>query len=43
MVGYEDYYAFWENLNASRDQYELTGYPIAVMLKNMPIVLYLAA
>lgn len=27
MVGYEDYYAFWENLNASRDQYELTGYP----------------
>ena len=27
MIGYEDYYAFWENLNASRDQYELTGYP----------------
>lgn len=27
MVGYEDNYAFWENLNASRDQYELTGYP----------------
>lgn len=27
MVGYEDYYAFWENLSASRDQYELTGYP----------------
>ncbi|WP_293714483.1 TonB-dependent receptor [uncultured Parabacteroides sp.] len=27
MVGYEDYYAFWENLGASRDQYELTNYP----------------
>jgi len=27
MVGYEDYYAFWENLAASRDQYELTNYP----------------
>ena len=27
MIGYEDYYAFWENLSASRDQYELTGYP----------------
>ena len=27
MVGYEDYYAFWENLDASRDQYELVDYP----------------
>lgn len=27
MIGYEDYYAFWENLGASRDQYELTDYP----------------
>lgn len=27
MIGYEDYYATWENLSASRDQYELTGYP----------------
>lgn len=27
MVGYEDYYAFWENLSASRDQYKMTGYP----------------
>lgn len=27
MVGYEDYYAFWENLGASRDQYLLTDYP----------------
>lgn len=27
MIGYEDYYAFWENLNASRDQYELMDYP----------------
>lgn len=27
MIGYEDYYAFWENLDASRDQYQLTSYP----------------
>lgn len=27
MIGYEDYYAFWENLSASRDQYKMTGYP----------------
>lgn len=27
MVGYEDYYAFWEKLSASRDQYELTNFP----------------
>lgn len=27
MIGYEDYYASWENLNASRDQYELSDYP----------------
>lgn len=27
MVGYEDYYAFWEDLSASRDQYKMTGYP----------------
>ncbi len=27
MVGYEDYYAFWEKLQASRDQYELENYP----------------
>ena len=27
MIGYEDYYAFWENLSASRDQYELTNFP----------------
>ena len=27
MIGYEDYYAFWENLDASRDQYQLTIYP----------------
>ena len=27
MVGYEDYYAFWENLNASRDQFTLNNYP----------------
>lgn len=27
MIGYEDYYAFWENLGASRDQYELTNFP----------------
>lgn len=27
MAGYEDYYSFWENLSASRDQYELTNYP----------------
>lgn len=27
MVGYEDYYAFWENLGASRDQYELKNFP----------------
>ena len=27
MIGYEDYYAFWENLGASRDQYELMDYP----------------
>lgn len=27
MVGYEDYYAFWENMNASRDQYKLNNYP----------------
>ena len=27
MVGYEDYYAFWEDLGASRDQYELSNYP----------------
>lgn len=27
MIGYEDYYAFWENLDASRNQYQLTSYP----------------
>lgn len=27
MVGYEDYFASWENLTASRDQYELKDYP----------------
>lgn len=27
MAGYEDYYSFWENLSASRDQYEITNYP----------------
>lgn len=27
MVGYESYYHFYENLYASRDQYELTGFP----------------
>lgn len=27
MAGYEAYYAFWENLEASRDQYELDNYP----------------
>ena len=27
MVGYEDYYAFWEELNASRDQFRMSGYP----------------
>jgi len=27
MLGYEDYYAFWEKLSASRDQYLLTNYP----------------
>ena len=27
MLGYEDYYAFYENLMASRDQYELDNYP----------------
>lgn len=27
MVGYEDYYASWENLEASRDQYQLSSYP----------------
>lgn len=27
MAGYETYYAFWENLMASRDQYELSNYP----------------
>jgi len=27
MIGYEDYYAFWENLSASRDQYELMNFP----------------
>lgn len=27
MIGYEDYYAFWENLGASRDQYTLTNFP----------------
>jgi TonB-linked SusC/RagA family outer membrane protein len=27
MAGYEDYYAFWENLSASRDQYVLQNYP----------------
>lgn len=27
MAGYETYYAFWENLMASRDQYELDSYP----------------
>lgn len=27
MAGYEAYYAFWENLMASRDMYELQNYP----------------
>ena len=27
MLGYEDYYAFYENLMASRDQYELENFP----------------
>lgn len=27
MAGYENYYAFYEDLMASRDQYELTNYP----------------
>lgn len=27
MAGYENYYAFYEYLSASRDQYELTNYP----------------
>lgn len=27
MAGYEDYYAFWEDLSASRDQYKMSGYP----------------
>lgn len=27
MLGYESYYAFYENLMASRDQYELDNYP----------------
>lgn len=27
MAGYETYYSFWENLSASRDQYELDNYP----------------
>lgn len=27
MAGYETYYAFWETLEASRDQYELNNYP----------------
>src|SRR5690606_573898 len=27
LGGYENYYAFYENLGASRDQYELTSFP----------------
>lgn len=27
MVGYENYYAFFENLSASRDQYEIMDFP----------------
>ena len=27
MGGYESFYSFWENLSASRDQYELDSYP----------------
>jgi TonB-linked SusC/RagA family outer membrane protein len=27
MAGYENYYAFYENMSASRDQYLLTGFP----------------
>ncbi len=27
MLGYEDYYASWDNLTASRDQFELTNFP----------------
>lgn len=27
MIGYEDYYAFWENLSAMRDQFQLTNFP----------------
>lgn len=27
MIGYEDFYAFWEKLDASRDQYKLNNYP----------------
>ncbi len=27
LGGYENYYAFYENMSASRDQYELTSYP----------------
>lgn len=27
MAGYEDYYIKWENLMASRDQYQLSNYP----------------
>lgn len=27
MAGYENYYAFFESLSASRDQYELTAFP----------------
>lgn len=27
MVGYEDYYAFWEELSASRDQFRMSNFP----------------
>lgn len=27
MLGYEDYYSYWENLGATADQYELSDYP----------------
>lgn len=27
MVGYENYYSFYENMGASRDQYDLTSFP----------------
>lgn len=27
MIGYEDYYAKWESVSASRDQYELINFP----------------